>query len=113
MGPLRGPLRIAIVGHQWGSFPDPVERVQATAHRFGGPANAPLCLSLQRPRGTTPTGAAPAVGGRRFLQQSQEASPDGRADTKLRSNDDKLNSPQILYSQPYERHLSLFECDLV
>jgi len=56
------PVWVIIFGHELGPFPYPVHLVEPTAHRFCSNLNAVLGLERRREGGTTPPGAALAIG---------------------------------------------------
>ena len=56
------PVWVIIFGHQLGPFPHPAHLVEPAAHGFCGHLNAVFGLERRREGGTTPPGAAPAIG---------------------------------------------------
>src|SRR5215471_19731778 len=79
-----GPVRVIIFGHQLGPFPYPADLMEPASHSVCRHRNAVLGLEGRGECGTTPPGAAPAIGTRsRFEYRAQGAREPGHQDAHL------------------------------
>src|SRR5262245_47336128 len=86
-GQAFNPVRVVIFGHQFGPFPDPPNLMEPATYGFRRDLDTMFGLERRRQGGTTPAGAAPAVGTRGFFENgSQRARQPRHQDRRLHSD---------------------------
>jgi hypothetical protein len=83
-GQFGGPFGIVLLGHEFGAFPRPAEKMPPAPHRFRRHAQPRPGFPTQGQPGTTPARAAPAVSHRRFRQQRQPTTTQRRSQEQRR-----------------------------